>query len=186
MNTYIWKSLVLGSIEYASITEQNASWKIESTVLVTSEKIPGCKIQYSIKLDKNWELDTAVIEIDELGSKKVLIIELDENKNWIINKKRDDSFSSCTDLDLGFSPMTNTIPIRRFALKKGNSAALTACWVQFPSFKLKPLEQKYTCIDDNTYLYESGTTFKATLQVDNMKIVKNFPSVWQMIATNQR
>lgn len=185
MDTYIWKSKVLGSIEYATIMEQNSNWTIESTVLIASEKIPGCKIQYSIKLSKNWELDIAVVEIDKLGLKKVLIIELDEEKTWIINKKRDDRFSACTDIDLGFSPMTNTIPIRRLELKKGETISLSACWLEFPSFKLKPLEQKYTCLDENTYLYESGTNFKATLQVDKMKIVKDYPKVWQMIATNQ-
>ena len=182
MNFYIWKSDVLNSMEYAGINKKESSWNIISTVILSLNEKESFKIDYAINLNGNWELKEAVINSNNLGIKKTINVKIDENKNWIIDGKKRLFLNTCTDIDLGFTPLTNTIPIRRLDLQINESAEIIATWIQFPSFEIKPLEQLYTRIDENSYLYESGTNFKAKLLVDEKKIVIDYPKYWKLIA----
>ena len=49
---------------------------------------------------------------------------------------------SCSDIDLGWTPATNLLPIRRLALDVGETATTTAVWVRFPEMTIEPSEQK--------------------------------------------
>src|SRR5947209_17719639 len=63
----------------------------------------------------------------------------------------------CLDVDLNFSPSTNTLPIRRLDLAIGEEAEVRAAWLRFPSFELEPLVQRYEHLDEQTCRYESGS-----------------------------
>ena len=78
-----------------------------------------------------------------------------------------------------YGPATNLIPIRRLALKAGESAAVQAAWVRFPEFSLELLEQSYARLDDDTYRYESGGgKFRRDLKVDASGLVLDYPELW--------
>jgi hypothetical protein len=85
----------------------------------------------------------------------------------------------CVDVDLNFSPSTNTLPIRRLDLEVGQSVQLRAAWLRFPSFKIEPLEQSYTRVGANLYRYESaGGRFVASVEVDAMRLVTEYGEIW--------
>ena len=60
----------------------------------------------------------------------------------------------CTDVDLGWSPITNVIPMRRLGLRVGDSVELLAAWVRFPELDVVANRQRYTRVTENRY--ESG------------------------------
>jgi hypothetical protein len=85
------------------------------------------------------------------------------------------------DIDLGFSPLTNTLPIRRLNLEIGASAPVRAAWVPVPGFDLLPLEQVYRRLDVSRYRYESGGgRFVADLDVDEEGLVLEYPRFWRV------
>ena len=92
--------------------------------------------------------------------------------------------SGSEDIDLGFSPSTNLLPIRRLALKVGEHAAVRAAWVRFPELTLELLEQSYTRIASDCYRYESaggsdgGGAFQRDLKVDENGFVLEYPDLW--------
>jgi hypothetical protein len=47
------------------------------------------------------------------------------------------------DVDFGFSPATNTLPIRRLAPGIGQAVEVSAAWIRFPEMMAKPLPQSY-------------------------------------------
>jgi hypothetical protein len=86
-------------------------------------------------------------------------------------------------VDLGFSPSTNTLPIRRLGLAVDDSAEVRAAWVRFPQLTVEPLPQRYTRLGPDRYLYESlASDFRAELEVDDLGLIVRYPGVWERAA----
>jgi hypothetical protein len=84
------------------------------------------------------------------------------------------------DIDLGFSPSTNLLPIRRLKLAVGEEAEVRAAWLSFPSLRFELLSQMYRREAERTYRYESGGgTFVRTLEVNAAGLVTSYPGLWQ-------
>ena len=87
--------------------------------------------------------------------------------------------AGCLDVDLGFSPVTNTLPIRRLALAVGAAAPVRAAWLRFPGLELEPLEQVYRRLAPARYAYESAAgRFRAELEVDGDGLVTRYGDYW--------
>jgi hypothetical protein len=89
--------------------------------------------------------------------------------------------AGCVDIDLGWSPSTNTIPIRRLNLRVGaRSGPLTMAWVRFPDLTLGPLGQDYECLEERRYRYTSrGGGFRAIIEVDDEGLVVEYEGLSQ-------
>ena len=86
------------------------------------------------------------------------------------------------DVDLGFTPATNTLPIRRLALAVGESAPVRSAWLRFPEFRLEPLEQTYTRETDQSFRYRAlvdGEPFIARLDTDAFGRVLRYEGLWE-------
>ena len=91
--------------------------------------------------------------------------------------------TTAADVDLGWSPSTNTLPVRRLQLAVGERRDLTAAWVRFPQLAVQPLPQSYTRTGERTWLYESrGAAFRAALEVDEQGLVVDYEGLWRRIA----
>ena len=62
----------------------------------------------------------------------------------------------CDDVDLGWTPATNTVPIRRMALGIGESREITAAWIRFPELDVVRNVQKYARLDVDRWRYQAG------------------------------
>jgi hypothetical protein len=88
--------------------------------------------------------------------------------------------TGCDDVDFEFSPSTNTLPIRRLNLGVGESTAVRAAWLRFPSLALEPFEQTYTRTGETTYRFESGDgRFTRDLTVNDAGFVLDYPGLWR-------
>jgi hypothetical protein len=87
------------------------------------------------------------------------------------------------DVDLGFTPATNTLPIRRLALAVGAGAAVRSAWLRFPELRLEPLEQTYTREAEHVFLYRAlvdGEPFSARLDTDAFGRVVRYEGLWEI------
>jgi len=89
----------------------------------------------------------------------------------------------CIDVDLEWSPSTNTLPIRRLALAIGESKSVSAAWVRFPSLEVQRLDQTYERLEDRRYRYRSGR-FTADLALDQDGMVLQYGVNWNAVATS--
>jgi uncharacterized protein len=88
------------------------------------------------------------------------------------------------DVDLGYSPLTNTLPIRRLGLRSaaaGTTHTLAIAWVLVPSLVVVPAKQTYTVVAPGTIRYSSGD-FSADLEVDGDGYVTHYPGLGQLVA----
>jgi hypothetical protein len=90
-----------------------------------------------------------------------------------------DTLSGCADVDLGFSPVTNMLPVLRLALGVGASAPVRAAWLRFPELTMEVLDQTYTRLAVDRYHYSSANgAFQRDLTVDSSGFVIDYPGIW--------
>lgn len=87
------------------------------------------------------------------------------------------------DIDLEFSPLTNTLPIRRLAPRVGHGVDVTAAWVRFPSLTVEPLVQRYDRLDTRRYRYSTNTGFETAIDVDDLGFVTRYGDIWERVTT---
>ena len=84
----------------------------------------------------------------------------------------------CIDVDLGFTPSTNTLPIRRLGLAIGEEATVSAAWLRFPGLTVERLDQTYRRTAEFTWQYTSATGFTGALEVDEHGLVRTYEGGW--------
>lgn len=90
-----------------------------------------------------------------------------------------DRLEAALDLDLGGSPLFNTLPVRRLGLLRaapGTSRSVRVAWVLVPGLAVLPAEQVYTAVDARTVRYASES-FAADLTVDPDGYVSHYPGL---------
>jgi hypothetical protein len=143
-----------------------------------SDRGAPCRVRYLIECDAEWRTLSCVLT-GQIGNKAVEVSIKRDGENWTANGVEIPDVAGCQDIDLGFSPATNLLPIRRLGLKVGQSASVRAAWVHFPELTVQLLEQKYTRVADDKYRYESaGGTFRRELKVDGDGFVLEYPDLW--------
>jgi hypothetical protein len=175
----LWRRLDVPGHETCRLTDSGPDRRLEGTAVFAHEGQP-CRLDYQIVCDADWQTTLARVS-GWVGDRAIEIdITADAGRTWRLNGAVVPAAAGCTDVDLNFSPSTNTLPIRRLGPAVGGAADVRAAWLRFPSFQLEPLDQVYRRIDSLTYRYESaGGSFTADLRVNAAGLVTDY-AVWQL------
>ena len=165
--------------EHCTLTVRDSGLSLVGTVLGAEGGLP-VRVEYRILADAAGL--TAAVSVRDLRGfeQRTLALTRDARGNWSLNGLPARSLKGCTDVDLGCSPATNTLPIRRLRLAVGASHTIRAAWVRFPELVVEKTAQTYTRLDEFTYHYASGT-FEADLTVDDDGLVAAY-AVWRRTA----
>jgi hypothetical protein len=178
--TIAWRRLDIDGREAASLKEVVGGWQITGLAeLRESNTVPSC-LSYSIDCNQRWE--TRACELTGFVRQRPMAMSIRRTAlgNWIVDEKEVAAVIGCVDIDLAFSPVTNLLPIRRLRLRDGATARVRAAWLRFPELTLEVLDQTYTRIDRNCYLYESADgAFRRELTVDDAGMVVEYPGLWK-------
>jgi uncharacterized protein len=162
--------------EHATLTVRDTGLSFVGTVLGAESGVP-IRIEYRVMTGGSGMTTAAHVRDLRGFDQRALTLERSAKGVWSVNGTVDLTLKGCTDVDLGCSPSTNTLPIRRLRLGVGNSQTIQAAWVRFPELTVIRSAQTYTRLDEFTYRYESGT-FSAELLVDDYGLVAAY-AVWQ-------
>jgi uncharacterized protein len=183
--TVVWRRLDGLGIEHCSLTQRVDGWQIQGTA-VRAESGP-LLVRYDVACDAVWRTHAVTIEIEGSKGTQTLGMTVDEERRWWSAGAELVAFRGCDDVDLGITPVTNTLPIRRLNLAIGETQAIIAAWVQFPDLQIEPLPQHYTRLDARRYRYESGGgAFTTEITVDELGLVTHYTGGWERIATADR
>ena len=162
--------------EHCTLTVRDGGLSLVGTVLGAEGGVP-VRIEYRVLAD-GAGLTTAAHVRDLRGfGQRTIVLERDVKGNWTVDGDKVRALKGCTDVDLGCSPSTNTLPIRRLGLGIGTSKTIQAAWVRFPELIVVKAAQTYTRLDEFTYQYASGD-FTAELSVDDDGLVGSYAD-WQ-------
>lgn len=174
----IWRRLDRPGFEGACLEMRDRVWHLSGTVVVL-EGADVCRLDYAVVCDAAWRtLWTRVT--GWIGFTPVNIrISTHSNGRWRLNGADCPAVTGAIDIDLGFTPSTNLIPIRRLSLEQGSSAGVRTAWLRFPDLSLVPLDQGYQRTGETRYRYQSaGGAFQADLDVDDAGLVLRYGDIW--------
>ena len=156
-------------------------WLFRGTILTQSGEA-AAEARYELACDHSFRTRRATISLRKTAAEQMLEISA-ENGRWFANGHEAPSVSGALDIDLSWSPFTNTLPIRRLNLAPGQSSGeIIAAWVRFPELTLQPLPQEYLRLSQDRYRYSSrGGSFTAELLVDSDGLVVDYGNFWQRV-----
>ena len=162
--------------EHCTLAVRDGGLSLIGTVLGSEGGVP-VRIEYRVLAD-GAGLTSAVHVRDLRGfDQRTLAVERSSKGVWTVNGAPAKGLKGCTDIDLGCSPSTNTLPIRRLRLAVGAASTIQAAWVLFPQLEVVKAAQTYTRLDEYTYRYASGD-FTAELAVDDDGLIATYAE-WQ-------
>ena len=162
--------------EHCTLAVRGGGLSLIGTVIGSEEGVP-IRVEYRIVADGAGLTTAAHVRYVRGFETRTLVLERDAKGNWKVDGAGARSLKGCTDVDLGCSPSTNTLPIRRLRLATGGSETIRAAWVRFPELSVEKSSQTYARLDEFTYRYASGS-FEAELTVDDDGLVASY-AVWQ-------
>lgn len=105
-----------------------------------------------------------------------------DDEGWTLNDTPVSGLDDCADVDLGFTPATNTLTLRRLDLVIGQRAELAVAWLDVEAGTLTRLPQTYERLDAARYAYTSPTVgYAETLEVDGNGLVTHYPGLWRVV-----
>ena len=181
MRTVVWRSLWFQGTEFCRLWETREGWRFSGTALGTMDNRP-LRAEYEIHCDAHWRTHRLELVRELGGESKKVSLSVEGQGRWRAGAAELPVLAACVDVDLGVTPATNTLPIRRLKLKVGESKKIIAAWVKFPGLEVQPLAQTYTHVSDSHYRYESPG-FAADLHVDELGVVIRYEDGWERLAT---
>jgi len=196
VRTVLWQRIDSPGSEWCTLEQEPDGWRFRGIVLTEAATVPVL-VQYAVALASDWS--TRAVEIvmrsGDVTEPRELRLTVAPGPRWQIEREpspdpampQDDlmALHGLVDIDLGFSPVTNTLPIRRLDPAIGDAVAVTAAWVRFPELTIEPLPQRYIRLAERRYRYESaGGAFVAEIEVDDLGLVTAYEGGWRRFAVS--
>jgi hypothetical protein len=160
----LWRSEELESSDHFVARRTSEGWWLEGTLVAPVEDEPA-HIRYFVELDHGWLTQRAEVVVT-IGDRapRIISFETDGVGNWKVEGASAEGLEGCLDVDLGFSPATNTLQVRRLGLEVGESRTLSVAWLSFPELEVQPLTQTYTRLAADRWNY-GDDEFTADLEL---------------------
>jgi uncharacterized protein len=180
IHSILWRRLDLPGHDICHLWKSADSWQLSGTAIFLFNQMPCC-LSYEVSTNVNWQTSTASVSGHVGKSAVALTITPTVSGHWSINGLEVEAAAGCIDLDLGFTPATNLIAIRRLSLEIGARSQAPAAWLDFPDFTLKKLEQQYHRLSDYQYEYTAPDVgYADVLEVDRNGAITRYPSLWEI------
>ncbi len=153
-------------------------WRMTGTVVVALPE-GAAEVRYALEIDDGWRSRRLDVEI--AGARAARMIAVGDGAGaWTVDGADASDLRGCIDVDLGVSPATNTLPIRRSHPAVGETISTRVAWVRFPELTVQPDHQTYERAGDRTWVFRSDD-FRAELDVDDEGLVVRYGDLWKRV-----
>lgn len=187
MTVVRWQDWNGQGLEHCVYQETPDGISLEGVVAGTRHGLYGG--HYSVRTDA--EFRTREVRVDYLDGPS-LHVEADGCGNWHDNIRNQElkNLEGCLDVDIGITPATNTLPIKRLRLQEGENREIHAAYVPLPdqvdgAFLPERADQRYTCLVlSKRYKYEGlFRGFTAELGIDEAGLVLDYPQTFRRVTS---
>jgi hypothetical protein len=155
-------------------------WLLAGVVVASFDRRP-IDVRYQVAVDDGWITRSVTVTMDDLVQPMRLELDRSTDGSWAVDGLSASELGGCVDVDLGVTPSTNTLPIRRLNLDVGESREIEVAWVRFPELRVDRGRQRYTRVSGDTWRYSSDG-FTADLQVDESGLVVRYgEDLWRRV-----
>ena len=178
-HTILWRRLDLRGHDACQLMAVGDGWRLSGMAVFNLDGRP-CALAYEVDADARWSSRGARVR-GWCGTERVdVAIVAAPGGRWHLNGAEQSAVRGCVDVDLGFTPATNLLQLRRIALAIGQAADVPAAWLAFPDLTMERLEQRYQRRDQGTYDYRAPSVpYEAPLHVNELGFVTLYPGLWE-------
>lgn len=177
-----WRRVDVIGREQAHIEQTLDGWRLTGE-LVAHEGGARVQLDYTINCDYRWCTRGAVISGVSAGGPVRLVFTADGMGRWTLNRAPLPMVDGALDIDLGFTPATNLLPIRRLDLAVGQRAKVVSAWLRSPELRVETLTQSYHRDAERVFHYHAlvdGEPFEARLDTDEFGCVLRYEGLWEV------
>jgi uncharacterized protein len=184
--SFFWRKLDHPGHDSCRLFRSPEGWLLRGAAVFVDNK-RHCHLNYELVADSAWKTRRAEV-CGFVGSNAVkLRIRSSSRLRWFTDGVEQEKVAGCMDLDLGFTPATNLIAIRRLALKVGQSAQAPAAYLAFPKMRLERLEQSYHRTGPTTFEYTAPRFgYAGTLEVGASGAVASYPGLFEQVLPSKK
>ena len=136
-------------------------------------------LDYVLRCDEDWHTLSCDVTGTQGGGDVALRLER-KGADWRLNDEPRPALAGALDVDLGFTPATNLMPVRR--LPEVGALTGRAAWLRVPGPLLDPLHQTYRR-ERGGYIHYAAreTGYSTHLAVDEHGFVLDYPGLWEAV-----
>lgn len=173
-------------LDHCSFFESGDCLILEGVVTGTREGDYGA--HYFVRTDALFR--TREVRVEYVGGPR-MHISADGEGRWhdLLRDEPIPWLADCLDVDIGVTPATNTLPIKRLTLREQASEDIVVAYVPLLTqikgdFLPRAASQRYSCLKlDQLYRYEGiFTGFTADLEVDKHGLVLDYPETFRRVS----
>jgi uncharacterized protein len=171
----------IAGAERCSVRATEWGWSLRGLVVASYDGRP-LDVRYEVTVDDGWATRSVAVAMDDLVRPVRLELDRSSDGHWTIDGRTGSQLEGCVDVDLGITPLTNTLPIRRLGLEVGEEAEIEVAWVRFPDLRVDRGRQRYARLAADVWRY-SSEGFTAELVVDEIGLVVRYgDDLWRRVA----
>lgn len=170
----------LAGAERCTLHTDLDGWVLAGVVVASYEQRP-LDVRYRVAVDGGWATRSVAITTDDLTRPRALHLDRSTDGTWTIDGEAAPELEGCVDVDVGVTPSTNTLPIRRLGLAVGGEEEVDVAWVRFPALRVERGRQTYARIAPDVWRYRSdGFTADLTVDEDGL-VVRYGDDLWRRV-----
>jgi uncharacterized protein len=174
----LWRRLDTPGHDACRLDGDQTGWRLDGAAVFHQDGVPA-RLTYHVACDLAWRTRHGEVR-GWLGPRSVeLRITRSPEGAWTLDGRDVPGLEGCVDLDLGFTPATNVLPVRRLALAEGEAADAAAAWLDVSAGTLEVLPQRYERRGDGFYWYEAPG-YTGLLEVTPAGFIRRYPGLWEM------
>ncbi|WP_167484045.1 putative glycolipid-binding domain-containing protein [Mesorhizobium tamadayense] len=180
----LWRRLDQEGHDGCLLAKTGDGWSLKGQAVFLQGGAP-CGISYEIHCDAGWRTRAACVAGFLGGDALHYRIEKLGDGGWMLNGREQTQVADLVDLDLGFTPASNLLPIRRLDRRPGISTPAPAAYLAFPELRLERLDQTYRRLDDTRCAYAAPKFgYDEVLEISPSVLVADYPGLWRAVALN--
>jgi hypothetical protein len=176
----LWRRLDAPGHDVCRLERNTAGWQLNGTAIYRDDGVLA-RLDYEVACDSAWVTRHGRVR-GWLGARVIdFVIVRSAAGAWTLNGAAIPRLDECVDVDLGFTPATNTLQLRRVALAKGQAADVPVAWLDVMAGTLTLLRQRYERRTERMYWYEAPRfEYKGVLEVGPGGFVRLYPGLWEL------
>lgn len=175
----LWRRLDDPGHDACRLSRHFGGWQLQGAAVWRHAEGPAA-LSYLVECNTHWITQRAEVR-GQVGERALdLVLLRDAAGDWTMNGQAIPEVAGATDIDLGFTPATNTLPLRRLLALGQARADLVAAWLDARDWRLKSLAQSYLHEGGERWRYLSPAHgFSALLAVDGNGFVTDYEGGWR-------
>jgi hypothetical protein len=176
MATIAWQSDV--GADRCRLAGHDDGFSLSGEAILAESSIPYL-VTYRVGVDLDWQTRDVFVRVFGDHSEATVHF-VAGGGTWTLGGKALASLDGCIDVDLAFTPATNTLPVRRLGLGVGDAADVAAAWMRWPELDVVRAEQRYERLAEDRYRF-TQEDFSAEIAVDSEGLVLAYADIWRVI-----